>query len=70
MRNDYNKKIENLQRRRYDDTLSKAILSESFTGTSYGQATKYALEAMKEIDQNYTKNTYLASEKFRSTCSG
>ena len=65
MRNDYNKRLEKLRKRRFDDSINKAILSEAFDRTSYGQATKYALESMSEMDAEYTKNTYVASEKIQ-----
>lgn len=62
---DYNKRIESLNKRRYDDTIRKAVLSESFFSESFGKTTKYVLESMKEIDSNYTKNTYEASSKIQ-----
>ena len=66
MRKDYDKRLESLNKRRYDDTIRKAVLSDSFFSASYGKTTKYVLESMKEIDPNYTKNTYEASSKIQS----
>ncbi len=66
MRRDYNKRIENLKRRRFDDQLNKAILSESFYKTQYKGSVKYALEAMQPIDVAYNTNTFNASSKIKS----
>ncbi len=63
MINDYSKRLEQLRRRRTDDRIEKSILSESFRKSELGESIKYALESMKEIDSEYTKNTYVASEK-------
>lgn len=63
MINDYSKRLEQLRRRRTDDRIEKSILSESFRKSELGESIKYALESMKEIDPDYTKNTYVASEK-------
>lgn len=63
MINDYSKRLEQLRRRRTDDRIEKSILSESFSKSELGESIKYALESMKEIDPDYTKNTYVASEK-------
>ena len=63
MKKDYTKRIENLNKRRFDDSLNTAFLSESFYSEDFGKTTKYVLESMKEIDPNYTKNTFLASAK-------
>lgn len=63
MINDYSKRLEQLRRRRTDHRIEKSILSESFWKSELGESIKYALESMKEIDPDYTKNTYVASEK-------
>lgn len=63
---DYKKRLEKLQNRRFDDTLQKSILSESFKKAEFGESLKYALEAMLPIDESYNKNTYLASEKIQN----
>jgi len=60
---DYTNRLEKLKLRR-QDTLTKAFsLSESFRKVTYGEATKYALEAMEQIAPEYTQNTYRACEK-------
>lgn len=62
----YTTKLKNLKSRR-EDIISKSFsLSESFNRTSYGDSTKYALEAMQPIDATYTQNTYKACDKIKS----
>jgi len=63
MINDYSKRLEQLRRRRTDDRIEKSILSESFRKSELGESIKYVLESMREIDPEYTTNTYVASEK-------
>lgn len=58
---DYNQRLDNLKKRRFDDELQKAVLSESFEKSKYGNTMKYVLESMMPIDKNYTENTLFAS---------
>lgn len=67
MKKNYSQRLEKLKKRRLDDQLQKAILSESFSDVRINDSVKYALESMSPIDPNYTKNTYLASENIRNT---
>lgn len=62
----YSQRLEKLKKRRSDDLLQKSFVSESFYKTEFSESVKYALESMREIDSNYTQNTYLASEKVRA----
>ena len=66
MKKNYTQRLEKLQKRRLDDQLQKAVFSESFSDAKISESIKYALESMSEIDPNYTKNTYLASEIIRN----
>lgn len=66
MKKNYTQRLEKLKKRRLDDQLQKAILSESFSDVRINDSVKYALESMSPIDPNYTKNTYLASENIRN----
>ena len=66
MNKNYTQRIEKLKKRRLDENLNKANLSESFSKSDISESIKYALESMAEIDSDYTKNTYLASEKISS----
>jgi hypothetical protein len=65
MKKDYSKRLENLRNRRYDGLLQKAILTESFAKTKLGDSSKYVLESMRQIDPEYTKNTFKASENIQ-----
>ncbi|MCC7302801.1 MAG: hypothetical protein IT233_09175 [Bacteroidia bacterium] len=66
MNKNYTQRLDKLRKRRLDESIQKAILSKSFSDINISESVKYALEAMSEIDPNYTKNTYLASENIRT----
>ena len=66
MAKNYSKRLEKLQKRRYDDNLEKSILSESFQRRDLGQSTKYTLESMKPIEMSYTQNTIKAAENIQN----
>lgn len=66
MKKNYAQRLEKLKRRRLDDQLQKAVLSKSFSDIRIGESIRYALESMSSIDQNYTRNTYVASENIRN----
>lgn len=67
MKNDYNKRLNNLrQRRETDKILKKSFLSESFDKTSYNENIKYVLESMKPIPTEYNRNTFEACERVQN----
>ena len=66
MKKNYTLRLEKLKKRRLDNQLQKAVLSESFSDIKISESVKYALESMSPIDQSYTKNTYLASENIKN----
>ena len=66
MKKNYTLRLEKLKKRRIDDQLQKAVLSESFSDIKISESVKYALESMSAIDSSYTRNTYLASENIRN----
>src|SRR5207244_3421227 len=66
MKKNYTQRLEKLRNRRFDSSTQKSLLSESFSKPEYGESVKYALESMREIDANYTKNTYNAAEKIQT----
>ena len=66
MKKNYTQRIDKLKKRRLDDQLQKAVLSESFSDIKISESVKYALESMSPIDPIYTKNTYVASENIRN----
>lgn len=65
MKKNYINRFEKLRTRRFDEGLQRTILSESFYDIRIPQSVRYALESMKEIDPDYTMNTYVASENIR-----
>lgn len=65
MKKNYINRFEKLRTRRFDEALQRSILSESFSDIRLPQSVRYALESMKEIDPDYTMNTYVASENIR-----
>jgi len=66
MNKNYTQRLDKLRKRRLDESLQKAVLTKSFSDINISESVKYSLEAMSEIDANYTKNTYLASENIRT----
>lgn len=66
MKKNYTQRLEKLKKRRLDDQLQKAVLSESFNNVNINESVKYVLESMSEIDPTYTRNTYVASENIRN----
>ncbi|MCF0052064.1 hypothetical protein LXM25_18495 [Dyadobacter sp. LJ53] len=62
----FTKKLQNLQARRYDISTGKYSLKESFKRGLYGESTTYALEAMEPIEEEYTRNTFRASERVKA----
>ncbi|MFZ2205543.1 MAG: hypothetical protein WA057_03265 [Candidatus Magasanikiibacteriota bacterium] len=65
----YTQRLDKLKKRRTDDILQKAYLSESFGKSEFKESVKYTLESMKAIEASYTKNTFLASEKVQTNLS-
>jgi len=63
MGKDYSLKIENLKRRRYDEALKEAALSETFYHSDYSDCIKYTLESMLEIDPSYAYKVYAVSRR-------
>lgn len=66
MPKNYTQRLENLQKRRFDDNLEKSILTESFKRIDIGESTKYTLESMKPIESSYTQNTIKAAENIQN----
>lgn len=69
MNKNYTQRLEKLKKRRLDESIQKSITSRSFSDINIGESVKYALEAMSEIDPNYTKNTYVAAENIQTNLS-
>jgi len=63
---DYSTRLEKLRQRRYDDVLHKAFLSEDFSKPAVPETVKYVFESMKEIDDEYTSNTYAQAARVQN----
>ncbi|MBV6646417.1 MAG: hypothetical protein KI790_13260, partial [Cyclobacteriaceae bacterium] len=63
MSRDYSIYLENLKGRRYDEVLREPVLSEGFSRYEYGDAIRYALESMQEIDPAYTYKNYSTARR-------
>lgn len=62
----YTNRLENLQKRRFDEDLQKSIISESFNKSEYPNNIKYMVESMMPIDQKYNDKTLVAAERVQS----
>lgn len=60
---DYKLKLEKLKNRRQDIITKAFSVTENFNKRYYGDSTIYALEAMEEINSDYTANTYKQVER-------
>ena len=56
MKKNYTLRLEKLKKRRIDDQLQKAVLSESFSDIKISESVKYALESMSAIDSSYPRS--------------
>ena len=61
----YQKRLKNIQNRRFDKELNESILSKSFSSSSIPQSVKYLMESMKEIDSKYNDRTIEAAESVK-----
>lgn len=62
---DYNKRIANLQNRRFDQVLNESALSKSFDTQEIPENVVYLLESMKPIGDKYNAKTEQAAEAVR-----
>jgi hypothetical protein len=53
MNKSYSEHIENLKKRRLDQEIQQAVVSESFYDESIPEVARYVLESMQEIDASY-----------------
>ena len=61
----YQKRLKNIQNRRFDKELNESILSKSFSSSSIPQNVKYLKEYMQEIDSKYNNRTMEAAKKVK-----
>lgn len=60
---DYEKRLQNLRARRYDNELNESVLTKSFSSTSIPKNIKYLMEAMVKIDKKYNDRTFEAAKR-------
>ncbi len=61
----YQKRLENIQNRRFDKELNESVLSKSFSSSSIPQNVKYLMESMRKIDSKYNDRTIEAAERVK-----
>lgn len=66
----YTNRLNNLQKRRFDEDLKKSIISESFGKSEYPDNIKYMVESMMPIDQKYNEKTLVAADRVQSHLHG
>ena len=55
MRLDYDKRLQNLSTRRFDNELNESVLSKSFSNYNIPKNIKYLMESMSKIDNKYNE---------------
>ena len=60
---DYDKRLQNLQARRFDNELNESRLTKAFSSSSIPKNIKYLMESMIEIDEKYNSRTIEAANK-------
>jgi hypothetical protein len=63
---DYNRRLNNLQARRFDSALNESALTKSFSASDIPHDVKYLFESMKAIDDKYNSKTIQAAEHVRT----
>jgi len=58
---DYEKRLQNIKARRFDNELNESILTKSFSSTSIPKNIKYLMESMIKIDTKYNDKTIEAA---------
>lgn len=60
---DYEKRLQNLQTRRFDNELNESVLTKSFSSTNIPKNIKYLMECMVKIDKKYNDRTIDAANR-------
>ncbi|WKV11259.1 hypothetical protein [Marivirga harenae] len=60
---DYERRLQNLQARRFDKELNESVLTKSFSSTSIPKNIKYLMESMIKIDKKYNDRTLEAAKR-------
>jgi hypothetical protein len=59
----YTKRLDNLQKRKFDLELNESLLSKSFSSRDIPDNVKYLIESMRPIDQKYNEKTVEAASR-------
>lgn len=60
---DYEKRLESIRARRFDNELNESVLTKSFSSTSIPKNIKYLMESMIKIDKKYNDRTIEAAKR-------
>lgn len=60
---DYEKRLQNLQARRFDNELNESVVSKSFNDINIPKNLKYLMESMSKIDKKYNDKTIEAAKR-------
>lgn len=63
---DYEKRLQNLQARRFDNELNESALTKSFSSTSIPKNIKYLMESMVRIDKKYNDRTIESANRVQT----
>jgi len=63
---DYQRRLQSLQNRRFDNELNESALSKLFSSTSIPPNIKYLMESMRAIDKKYNDRTIEAAERVKT----
>lgn len=60
---DYEKRLQNLQARRFDNELNESVVTKSFSDINIPKNLKYLMESMSKIDKKYNDRTNEAAKR-------
>src|SRR6476469_9246023 len=63
---DYKKRLQNLAARRFDPTLQKSLVTESFQKSEIPEDLKYLAESMQSIEISYNQKTITAADNAKA----
>lgn len=63
---DYDKRLQNLSTRRFDNELNESVLSKSFSNYNIPKNIKYLMESMSKIDNKYNEKTIEAANRVKN----
>ena len=67
---DYQRRLSNLQGRRFDSALNESLVTKLFSDTSIPESLRYLVESMKPIPKKTTDKTWEAAERVQKHLEG